>query len=178
MNTHLPEERISALLDHQLDGDDASRAEQHISNCDHCRAVRDGLSAVDRLFRKVEVLEPPAYLWAKISAGLDEAASAEEGWFARLVTPFAREAWVRTQVWALAAALMLAGTVGVLHWSTVRSERRQLAEIDITYQKILPQNAESYNPFATSPQIDTGKNPFRRTDLRTNQESFPPVGKR
>ena len=178
MKTHLAEEQISALLDHQLDGDDARSAELHISNCEHCRDILDGLSAVDRMFRKVEVLDPPAYIWTKISAGLDETAPTGNDWFARLLSPWARQVWVRTQVWALAAALMLAGTVAVLHWSTVRSERRQLAEIDIAYQKIVPQNADSYNPFATSPQIDTGKNPFRKSDLRTDQESFPPVGKR
>jgi predicted anti-sigma-YlaC factor YlaD len=178
MKAHLSEEQISAWLDHQLEDDAAGSVEQHVAGCDQCRAVRDGLSAVDQLFRKAEVVEPPPYMWSKISAGLEEAGLENAGWFSRLASTFTGNAWVRAEVLALAATMVLGCSVAVLHWSTLRTERRQLAEIDFTYQKLLPQNAESYNPFATSPQIDTGRNPFRLSDADAGSKSSPSLGKR
>ncbi len=175
MEEHLTEEQISSWLDHQLE-DDAGRAlGQHLADCDRCRAVRDGFSAVDRLFRKVEVVEPPSYLWSRISAGLEEAEPTNDGWFSWLSSAFPRSTWVRAEVLALAATMVIACSVAVLHWSTVRTERRQLAEIDIAYQKLLPHNAEAYNPFATSPQVDTGGNPFRSSGAAAGS---PSLGKR
>ncbi len=178
MNAHLSEEQISAWLDHQLEDDAAGSVEQHVAGCDHCRAVRDGLSAVDRLFRKAEVVEPPSYLWSKISADLEDAELENAGWFSRLTSTFVRNAWVRAEVLALAATMVIGCSVAVLHWSAIRTERRQLAEIDFTYQKLLPQNAESYNPFAISPRIDTGRNPFRVSDTDAGSKSAPSLGKR
>lgn len=178
MKAHLAEEQISAWLDHQLDDDAVGSVEQHLAGCDQCRAVGEGFSSVDQLFHKMETVEPSPYLWSKISAGLDEAALAKTGWFSRLGSTFARNVWVRAEVLALAATMVIACSVGILHWSALRTERRQLAEIDITYQKLIPQNAESYNPFATSPQIDTGRNPFRVRDANAGTKASPMLGKR
>ncbi len=175
MEKHLTEEQISAWLDHQLEDHISSALGRHLADCDHCRAVRDGFFAVDQLFRKVEVVEPPSYLWSRISAGLEETGPKYAGWFSQLSSVFPKSAWLRAEVLALAATIVTACSVAVLHWSNVRSERRQLAEIDIAYQKLLPQNAEAYNPFAASPQVDTSGNPFRSGGA---VRSFPSLGKR
>jgi hypothetical protein len=42
----------------------------------------------------------------------------------------------------------------------MRTERQQLAAIDRAYHSLLPQNAESFNPFAASPWFNTESNPF------------------
>src|SRR5512137_3066127 len=135
MKAHLSEEQISAWLDHQLEDDAWRSAEQHLADCDHCRIVHDGLAAIDQLFRKVEVVEPPPRLWSKISAGFEEAAPENAGWFSGLASTLTRSAWVRAEVLALAATVVIGCSVAVLHWSTLRTERRQLAEIAITYQR-------------------------------------------
>ncbi len=178
MKEHLSEEQISAWLDHQFEDDTRRSAEQHLAGCDHCRAVRDGLSAIDQLFRNAEVIEPPPRLWSKISAGFEDATVENAGWFSRLRSTFAKNAWVRAEVFALAATLVIGCGIAVMHWSTLRTERQQLAEIDLTYQKLLPQNADSYNPFATSPRIDTATNPFRSRDADAGAKSPLPLGKR
>lgn len=178
MDEHLSKEQISAWLDRQLDDDAGRTVRRHLAGCDLCRADCDALAAVDRLFRKIEVIEPPAHLWSKISAGLEEAEPAQAGWHARLVLAFSRTAWVRAEVLALAATIVIGCSIAVMHWSNIRTERLRLAEIDIAYQKLLPLNAEIYNPFATSPQIDTGVNPFRISSADAGAKLPPPLGKR
>jgi anti-sigma factor RsiW len=171
MTTHISQEQLSAWLDRQLEDDAARRIEQHLECCPSCRAAQEEMSALNRLFREMRVLEPPSYLWSKISAGLDEAEPVPKRWFSKLGFPIGRPGWLRAEVWALAATLVVGGSLAVLHWSAARTERLQLAAIDRAYHALLPQNAESYNPFATSPWNDTETNPFTIKGLNTSSST-------
>lgn len=172
MTTHISQEQLSAWLDRQLEDDVTRGIEQHLECCQSCRAALEEMSTLNRLFREMRVLEPPSYLWTRISAGLDEAEPAPKRWLSKLGFPIGRPGWLRAEVWALAATLAIGGTAAVLHWSAVRAERLQLAAIDRAYHALLPQNAESYNPFATSPWNDTETNPFKIKGLNTNSSTL------
>ncbi len=160
MTGHISKEQISAWLDSQLTDKSLRQIAEHFSICPDCRTVRDEMSSVDQMFREMEVLDPPAYLWSKISAGVDAADTSTGGWIRRHGFVWAKPLWLRVEAWGLAAVLVIGCGVAVMHWSNSRTVRQQLAEIDRAYRTLTPQNAESYNPFATS-QIDTSRNPFR-----------------
>lgn len=172
MTTHISQEQLSAWLDRQLEDDAIRGIEQHLECCQSCRAALEEMSALNRLFREMGVLEPPSYLWSKISAALDEAEPAPKRWFSKLGFPIGRPVWLRAELWALAATLVVGGMLAVLHWSDTRTERLQLAAIDRAYHALLPQNAESYNPFATSPWNDTETNPFTIKGLNTSSSAL------
>lgn len=174
--THISQEQLSAWLDRQLEDDAARGVEQHLQCCQSCRAALEEMSALDRLFREMGVLEPPTSLWARISAGLDGTEVAPQRWFSKLPFQIGRPGWLRAEVWALAATLVAACAVGAFYWSAMQNQRLQLAAIDRAYHALLPQNAESYNPFATSPWNDTETNPFTikgpNTSSSTSQKSL------
>lgn len=177
MTSHISQEQISAWLDGQLEDDSTRQIKEHLETCPGCRAVRDEMSALDRLFRGLEVVSPPSYLWSKISAGLDQAASSPRGWFSRRGFAVVRPVWKRVELWGLAAALVVGCSIAVMQWSNYRTERERLAEIDRAYRTLTPQNAESYNPFATS-QIDTSRNPFRLGKLDSGFKFGSPIVKK
>ena len=179
MKGHISEERIFAWMDGQLDSRAAQRIEQHLVGCGICRALQEESSAVTRLFREMEPVEQPPFLWSRIASRLAASSQAPSGWFTRLPSPVGRPAWLRAEVLALAAALMIACSVGVMHWSTVRYERRQLAEIDRVYHALLPQSAETYNPFSSTAWNNTEMNPFTRGKLSgSSHSSRAPLVKR
>lgn len=136
------------------------------------------MSAMNRLFREMEFFEPPAYLWSRISVGLDREEPASRDWFSNRVFTLGKPGWLRLEVWALAATLVIGLSVAFFHWSAVRAEAQQLAEIDRTYHALLPQNAESYNPFATSPWNNTKINPFRHDGPDTGSSPSRTLEKR
>jgi len=160
MTNHVSEDQISAWLDHQLDPDVSLRVEKHLECCPSCNRMRAELAAASNLFREMEALAPPAYLWTRISAGLQQMEPEPVGWFAGLVVPFRQRSWLRAEILAFAATVVIACGFGVSHWSAMRTERQQLAAIDRAYHSLLPQNAESFNPFAASPWVNTESNPF------------------
>jgi anti-sigma factor RsiW len=159
MKKHISEDQISAWLDHQLGPDVSLRVEKHLECCPSCNRMRAELAAASNLFWEMEALPPPAHLWTRISAGLQQVEPEPVGWFAGLVVPFRQRSWLRAEILAFATVVIACG-FGVSHWSAMRTERQQLAAIDRAYHSLLPQNAESYNPFATSPWLNTESNPF------------------
>ncbi len=172
MKNHVSEDQISAWLDRQLDSDVSLRIEKHLECCPSCDRIRAELAAASNLFREMEALAPPAHLWTRISAGLQQMEPEPVGWFAGLVAPFRQRNWLRAEILAFATVVIACG-FGVFRWSAVQTERQQLAAIDRAYHSLLPQNAESFNPFATSPWFNTESNPFANGTSETGGKSSP-----
>jgi anti-sigma factor RsiW len=160
MTNHVSEDQISSWLDHQLDPEVSLRIEKHLECCPSCGRKRAEMAAASSLFREMEALAPPVYLWTRISAGLRQMEPEPVGWVARLGVPFHQRGWLRAEILAFVATVVIACGFGISRWSAVRTERQQLAAIDRAYHSLLPQNAESFNPFATSPWVNTESNPF------------------
>lgn len=159
MRNHVSEDQISAWLDHQLNPEVSLRIEKHLESCPNCGRMRAEMAAASSLFQEMEALAPPEYLWTRISAGLRQIEPEPVGWVAQLWAPFRQTARLRAAILAFAATAVIACGFGI-HWSNVRTERQQLAAIDRAYHSLLPQNAESFNPFAASPWVNTESNPF------------------
>lgn len=160
MKRHPPEEQISAWLDHQLDAAESWLIEDHLAGCAECTRIKEEMSVTTSVFRQMEVFDPPPHLWSRVVVSLNEAEPEVGRRFGALFMHSQWSGWLRPQIVALAATLIIGCGVGLIHWLTVRTERRQLAEIDRTYHILLPQNAESYNPFAVSPWTNADLNPF------------------
>jgi len=179
MTAHIPREQISAWVDHQAEPEAAENIRRHLDSCPSCRKIQEEMAEVTGWFRGLHVLDPPEYVWNRISLSLDESLPAPGGSYARLASVIHRPGWLRAELWALAATLAVGFCLAVLHWSAVRTERQQLAAIDRAYHTLLPQNAESYNPFATSPWINADMNPFTLTELTpSSNPSRTPAVKR
>jgi len=160
MKNHVSEDQISAWLDRQLSPDVSLRIGKHLECCPSCNRMRADMAATTNLFREIEALAPPPYLWTRIAAGLHQMEPEPVGWFVRLGIPFRQKSWMRAEILAFVATVVLACGFGISYWFAVQSERQQLAAIDRAYHSLLPQNAESFNPFATSPWVNTESNPF------------------
>lgn len=156
---HIPPKKISALLDKELTGIAAVRAEQHLAGCAHCRLVRDEMLSIDQMFRAPTPAEPPVRLWDRIASRLGAPEPARPDW---LSAPAIAErfAWAREQVWAMALVLVLTCCVSIFYWSSENARRQQLAQIDRICQTLLPPDVKSYNPFTESPLNHTAINPF------------------
>jgi anti-sigma factor RsiW len=175
MTAHVPEEQISAWLDRQLGDAESRLVEEHLRGCRACSAAREELSGITGLFRNLEVFEPPQYIWTRISAHLDEADAVPRGWLHRLRFAGGRLAWIRADALALAALLVIGCGAGVMHWAAVRAERQQLAELDRAFSALLPESAESYNPFERIRRVDTNRNPFAEHRLKSPVSGPPAV---
>jgi anti-sigma factor RsiW len=69
MNGHL-DERLSAYLDGELDGEALATAEAHLAACAECRAVLDGLRQLTRRARTLDDRPPERDLWTGIAERL------------------------------------------------------------------------------------------------------------
>ncbi len=160
MYNHVSRKQISSWLDGQLRPKAMASIGRHLDQCPVCRSARDEMFEVDRAFRQTAVLEPPERLWAEISSSLSRAGQSPAGRFSTVGIVAGRPAWLRADVWALAATLLFGCSLAIVHWSSAYKERQRLAQIDRAYRNLLPPNAESFNPFTASPLNDVARNPF------------------
>jgi anti-sigma factor RsiW len=65
--THLGE-RLTALVDGELDHDERDRALVHLAACDECRAEADALRALKRRLRALEGVLPPESILGRLKA--------------------------------------------------------------------------------------------------------------
>jgi anti-sigma factor RsiW len=59
-------ERLTALVDGELNGDERDRALAHLAGCEHCRAEADVLRRLKRRLRILGDTPPPAELMARL----------------------------------------------------------------------------------------------------------------
>jgi anti-sigma factor RsiW len=172
MTSHCPQEQISAWLDRQLGAEEAAQVEQHLRQCEPCRRFQKELELTGGLFRNLEVLEPPDYLWTRVATILNQ--PARPGRLAWLRAP---ELWLsyRRELMAVAAALiiMLAGVVLIVERRNAKeSEVAAIAQIDRYHAALTAKNPEIYNPFRISAGLNPDSNPFARRRFDANANPF------
>ncbi len=172
MKPHLSEEIISQWMDKELDSRQSAQVEQHLAACDSCRAIESEMSEAGRLFRSMEIVEPPPYLWTRIAAELkSDAKDKEHGWF----YPMFRPGWLRASVLAPAALLLLTivSTIAYVEYrAAARAEFVAIAEIDRAHNALMVLNTKNYNPFHEPTDVDAGANPFTPVRLKDQPNPF------
>ena len=177
MVKHVPEEQISAWVDRQLDPGEMGQVESHLRDCDECRAAADEMSAVVQAFRATETAELPPYLWGRIAANLDRAASSRRldlrGWFLPVI---GRPLLMRAAAALVAVTIVVAGgAIYIEHRSAADFETQALAEMQLAQNSLAALDAESYNPFRTAAGTSgtyREENPFSRGQLRPDVNPF------
>jgi predicted anti-sigma-YlaC factor YlaD len=173
MTTDCPREQIAAWVDRQLEAEEAAQVELHLQQCESCRQFRAELELTTRMFRDLEVLEPPAYLWTRIAAELEQPARRER--FAWLRWP---EGWLlhKRESLALAAALFLiiGGSIFFVleRQASMHSRLATIAQIDSYHAALLAEKPDVYNPFRRSNWADSDSNPFARHQLKEDSNPF------
>lgn len=160
MKTHIPREEIFAWMDHEAEPAVAERVRRHLAHCPDCRRLRDELAGTTALFREMDVLEPPSYIWTRISAEYENYKPRRR--FFRLA-PAGKVVFLHARTAALAATLLVGLGITAIYWSSARMEQRQLAQLENACRASMPQDPESFNPFTASPWFDLQENPFART---------------
>ena len=69
--THISDQQMSAWLDRQLEAAKAAELEAHLRQCESCRCVQEELASTTGMFRNLEPLKAPAYLWTRVAAELE-----------------------------------------------------------------------------------------------------------
>ena len=181
MIRHLPEELISQWHDRELDSRQSAMVQEHLHQCESCRALEEELREVSRVFRSAEAMAPPSYLWTRIAARLNEEKSAEQvvpfrpRWLPEAMQLVFHPAWLRAAVWAPAAVLLLAigATIGFMEYQSVTKARvAAIAEIDRAHTALLTFNNKTHNPFHESTAFDSGMNPFVQGRLKDQPNPF------
>ena len=98
MNWHTDDTWVDEYVDGAMSADAVRLVEAHVATCASCRALVADLQALRTLAGHLDTLVPPAFVWTRISAGLD--APSPRGSFAHRM--FGRPAA------ALAATLLIA----------------------------------------------------------------------
>ncbi|MBN1567713.1 MAG: zf-HC2 domain-containing protein [Acidobacteria bacterium] len=171
--THIKEEEISAYLDEQLSSEEKLVLEAHLRDCEHCRAVRDELSEVTRLFREAERFEPSPFLWSRIEADYNKESSSERHhWLASFIAGLSISNWSFRLASAALVVLAAAG-IFVFHGNTNRmAERAALADIDRTHQSLAALDPDTYNPFGSGLPSGLDANPFRSMRLSSEKSGI------
>jgi len=174
MITHISEEEISAWVDRQLDHGEMERVESHLRDCGECRAAAEEMSAMVEAFRAAGTAELPPYLWRRIAANLDKAASPRrldlQSWF---LPALGRPLWTRAAAAVLAVMILATGgAMFIKHKSAADFEKRALAEMQLAQSSLVALDAESYNPFRTAGAAFREGNPFSRDPLRPDVNPF------
>ncbi len=173
MASHCPQEQIAAWIDRQLEAMEAAEVESHLRQCESCRRLEEELESTGRMFRDLEVLEPPAHLWTSITAQLQQTATPKtffrQAW---------REGWLfrRLEFVALAAMLLLiiGSTVFLVleRQASTRFRSTSIAQIDSYYAAFLAKSPEADNPFRRSGRTDSESNPFARHQFKDDSNPF------
>jgi len=173
MMAHFPKEQISAWIDRQLDAREAALIEAHLRECEICQHLQEELAFDTHMFRELEILAPPPYLWTRVAAELQQPARREG--FAWL--PRQGIAWPRRQtLLAMAVALfvILGGALFIIlrQQADLRFEMAAIAQIDQAHVDLVAKNTEAYNPFSKTSLADLDSNPFSRHTLDSNSNPF------
>ncbi len=171
MTAHLSEDLISQWMDRELDLQQSREVEEHLKDCESCRTLQNELSESDRLFRTMESIQPPPYLWTRIAAHLEAGTREEKRGFFR---PLLQPTWFRALVLAPAAILLLTIVSTVVYVEHRAAERAQLAtisEIDRAHA-LMVLNTKNHNPFHELTEVDEGSNPFSSLSLKAQPNPF------
>ncbi len=167
--THLKEEQISAYVDEQIGREEKLVLEAHLRDCGKCRAVRDELLEITRLFREADRFEPSPFLWKRIASDFGKETSSTGNWMASFVNSFRRNSW---NLRLASAALVVFAVIGIVafHGNSIRiAEQAALADIDRTHRNLAALDPDTYNPFGSELPGELDANPFRSMRLSTGE---------
>ncbi|NWG12703.1 MAG: zf-HC2 domain-containing protein [Acidobacteria bacterium] len=165
MKRHIPEDRISAWVDRQLDPEAMAQVDAHLRSCAECRSLAEEMSAITEAYRSAEPLDLPPHLWARIASGMNEPPT--HGRWSRWLQPLlARPSWVSVPAPALVLMVFIVGTVLFVEFrSASRFEQRALSQIEAAHQAMASLDAEKHNPFHLPAPDDAKVNPFARSSV-------------
>jgi anti-sigma factor RsiW len=174
MENHVLQEQISALVDKQLSGREASAVQFHLTQCGACRSLYEELSEVKELFRNADAVEPSPFLWQRISAEMESPSIPASGkWLAGL--SFRKPVWV-----AAGLAVVLSGVL--IFTAEFRSlqlaRQRALDEIENVRLAMNGPDPEINNPFRAILAAEQNPNPFTMKRLSMESNPFRPVAAR
>jgi hypothetical protein len=141
MNCIECEEIISDYVDGALELGEQTKIEQHLANCEPCRAVRDDLLQIVHFSKQLPLHTPASDLWTRIQSEIE----AEQP----------KTFWSRVKVWwrnfnardfnvtiprlaALAAAFVLMASVGAAVWNNINTNAAKFAEMNGPGSQLVP----------------------------------------
>lgn len=156
---HLDDEQLALLAT----GDLKPSSAPHLDHCEPClQALSASRRALDALRDPVELSDPPAELWGRISAELDQDSSAAQGVVAPLgppsdarvvdLTSRRRRRWLLPAVAAVAGLIVGAGSIGL--WGL--SEPSPPAHVALGDADLAPITAEDFSGRAEMVELPDG----------------------
>lgn len=141
MNCIECEEIISDYVDGALELGEQTKIEQHLANCEPCRAVRDDLLQIVHFSKQLPLHTPASDLWTRIQSEIE----AEQP----------KTLWSRVKVWwrnfnardfnltvprlaALAAAFVLMASVGAAVWNNINTNAAKFAGMNSPSSQLVP----------------------------------------
>src|SRR5713101_7055212 len=101
---------INDYVDDALGAAERADVERHLTTCEQCRQLVDGLREVRQQAAALGPMQPPAHAWEQIERAVREASSRQRR----------RVSWS----WLAAAAVLILGTIaGLRYWSPARQGR-------------------------------------------------------
>ena len=173
---HVLQQDISAWLDGQLDAVKAAELEAHLQQCESCRRSEAELASTTQMYRDLEPLEMPAFLWSRIEAELEQPSERR-----RPAWAWWQGAWLfgRRELMGAAALVVIVAalSVGLLeHRATIRSEAVAFAQLESVHNSLAARNSDFYNPFHASGPANSDLNPFTRLTRRGHDVDSNPFG--
>jgi predicted anti-sigma-YlaC factor YlaD len=172
--SHIKEEQISAYLDKQLNSEERLVVEAHFRECESCRAVRDDLFEISRLFSEAERFEPSPFLWNRIAADFDKEAPSTHHWITSLIDGLRKNSWNLRLASVALIVVVIAGIAVFRENSDHVAEQAALADIDRAYQGLAALDPDTYNPFGSGLPRELDANPFRNVRLSSERTGILP----
>jgi predicted anti-sigma-YlaC factor YlaD len=172
--SHIREEQISAYLDEQLSFEEKLAIETHFRECESCRAVRDDLLEISRLFREAERFEPSPFLWNRIATDFDKESSSTNHWITSFIDGLRKNSWNLRLASAALAVIVIAGIVVFRGNGGHVAEQAALADMDRAYQSLAALDPDTYNPFGSGLPRELDANPFRNVRLSSERTGLRP----
>ena len=175
MNCQQIEKLIHAHHDGELDISTTLQVDEHLAECPRCAALLRSLSGLSAVLRNDALrFQAPADLRQRIRAAAAQATPAESETAAHLP-------WFRHSGWAIAAAIVIAGSVLALQIPRRRADDRMIAEITSSHVRSLMANhlmdVASTDQHTVQPWF-VGKLDFAPPVKDLRAEGFPLVGGR
>jgi anti-sigma-K factor RskA len=130
MNCIECQERISDYVDGALELGEQTKLEQHLANCEPCRAVRDDLLQIVHFSKQLPLHAPTGDLWARIQSGIEAEqpktflARAKVWWSHLQVRDFSLS---MPQMVAVAAAFVIVVAIGLMIAKKANNDAAQVA---------------------------------------------------
>jgi hypothetical protein len=116
------QDRLTAYLDGELEGDHGTVVRGHLRTCATCRDLAEREAVLRDGLRDLPTVDPPSTLWAGVQArlGAEEVAEAERPAWRRFLSRLAPSRWIPSPTTAMAGALLVAAAITLVIWRSQR----------------------------------------------------------